>query len=295
MVTMPSEAAGDYTLVSDLLQQGMNCMRINCAHDGPAEWARMVAHLRRAEERLGKSCRILMDLAGPKVRTGELQPGPPVLKFRPKRDSHGRVLEPARVWLFAEDQRRASPTPADASLPVPGAWLRKLAQDDHIEFVDARGASRVLRVIASDAEGCWVESNKTCYVESGTLLRRAQDDETTDDGSTLEAAVGALPAREVPIALSAGDELVVTRSTVAGKNAVCDDRGHVLIPATIGCTADQVFEDVETGDRIWFDDGRIGGIVERRERDRLHARITRAPGRGARLETKKASICRIPS
>jgi pyruvate kinase len=34
MVTMPSEAAEDYTLVSDLLQQGMNCMRINCAHDG---------------------------------------------------------------------------------------------------------------------------------------------------------------------------------------------------------------------------------------------------------------------
>ncbi len=127
MVTMPSEAADDYTLVSDLLQQGMNCMRINCAHDGPAEWARMAAHLRRAGERLGKSCRILMDLAGPKVRTGELQPGPAVLKFRPRRDSRGRVLEPARVWLFAEDQRRPSPTPADASLPVPGAWLQKLA------------------------------------------------------------------------------------------------------------------------------------------------------------------------
>jgi hypothetical protein len=105
----------------------------------------MVAHLRRAEERLGKSCRILMDLAGPKVRTGELQPGPAVLNCRPKRDSHGRVVEPARVWLFAEDQRRPSPTPADASLPVPGAWLRRLARDDRIQFVDARGASRVLR------------------------------------------------------------------------------------------------------------------------------------------------------
>ena len=35
MVTMPSEAADDYTLVSRLLQQGMDCMRINCAHDSP--------------------------------------------------------------------------------------------------------------------------------------------------------------------------------------------------------------------------------------------------------------------
>jgi pyruvate kinase len=287
MVTMPSEAAEDYTLVSDLLQQGMNCMRINCAHDGPAEWARMVAHLRRAEERLGKSCRILMDLAGPKVRTGDLQPGPAVLKFRPKRDCQGRVLEPARVWLFAEDQRRASPTPADASLPVPGAWLRRLAQNDHIEFVDARGASRVLRVVATDVEGCWAESNKTCYVEPGTLLQLRHGDETANDGSSLEAAVGALPAHEVPLALVAGDELVVTRSTIVGRNAVCDARGHVLTPATIGCTADQIFEDVETGDRIWFDDGRIGGIVERREPDRLHVRITRTPGRGAHLRNEK--------
>ena len=34
MVTMPSEAANDYELVRDLVIEGMNCMRINCAHDG---------------------------------------------------------------------------------------------------------------------------------------------------------------------------------------------------------------------------------------------------------------------
>jgi len=33
MVTMPSEAATDYVLVRDLLAAGMDCMRINCAHD----------------------------------------------------------------------------------------------------------------------------------------------------------------------------------------------------------------------------------------------------------------------
>jgi pyruvate kinase len=30
---MPSEAAVNYELVRDLLAGGMNCMRINCAHD----------------------------------------------------------------------------------------------------------------------------------------------------------------------------------------------------------------------------------------------------------------------
>src|ERR1019366_3742364 len=42
MVTMASEAAEDYLLVHDLLKQGMNVMRINCAHDDAAAWSRMI-------------------------------------------------------------------------------------------------------------------------------------------------------------------------------------------------------------------------------------------------------------
>ena len=41
MVTMPPEAATDYDLVLKLLLNGMNCMRINCAHDGPEAWNNM--------------------------------------------------------------------------------------------------------------------------------------------------------------------------------------------------------------------------------------------------------------
>jgi Pyruvate kinase, barrel domain len=42
MVTMPSEAANDYHLVRDLVDAGMDCMRINCAHDNQDAWASMV-------------------------------------------------------------------------------------------------------------------------------------------------------------------------------------------------------------------------------------------------------------
>lgn len=110
----------------------------------------------------------------------------------------------------------------------------------------------MLCVLATDAEGCWAESNKTCYVERGPLLHLRHGDRTADDGSTLRVAVGTLPAAEVPVQLVTGDELVVTRSTVSGRNAIRDSHGHVLTPATVGCTVDQVFEDVESGDRIWI-------------------------------------------
>ena len=65
MVTMPSEAATDYDLVRDLVLYGMDCMRINCAHDGPKEWSGMVRNLRRAVKETGRACKIAMDLAGP--------------------------------------------------------------------------------------------------------------------------------------------------------------------------------------------------------------------------------------
>jgi pyruvate kinase len=286
MVTMPSEAASDNMLVSRLLEQGMDCMRINCAHDGPDQWARMVGHLRQAVARTKRPCRILMDLAGPKIRTSDLEPGPAVVKFRPKRDAYGRVLEPARVWLYATEQPRPSPTPADSSLPVPGSWLRSLQRDDVIRFVDTTGASRSLRVVAVDGDGCWLESRKTCYVQPGTLLRvdRAT---ASEDATGREAKVGALPAREMPIALMLGDELIVTRSMIAGRNAVRDEHGRVLTPASIGCTADQVFADVQVGDQILFDDGKIGGVVRGREVDRLRVRIVRASAKGARLRNEK--------
>ena len=47
MVTMSSEAATDYELVRDLLRNGMDCMRINCAHDNPEAWLAMICNLQK--------------------------------------------------------------------------------------------------------------------------------------------------------------------------------------------------------------------------------------------------------
>lgn len=70
MVTLPTEAAIDPSFVRDLLRRGTQCIRINCAHDTPEVWEAMIAHLRSAESELGQNCKVLMDLAGPKARTG---------------------------------------------------------------------------------------------------------------------------------------------------------------------------------------------------------------------------------
>lgn len=51
------------------------------------------------EEATGKRCLIAMDLAGPKLRTGPVRPGPKVLRVKPVRNKAGKVLEPGRAWL----------------------------------------------------------------------------------------------------------------------------------------------------------------------------------------------------
>ncbi|KQC36076.1 hypothetical protein UK82_23120 [Frankia sp. ACN1ag] len=69
MVTLPAAAADDYGLVRELVERGMDCARINTAHDGPPAWNQMIDNVRRAAAETGRSCLVAMDLAGPKPRT----------------------------------------------------------------------------------------------------------------------------------------------------------------------------------------------------------------------------------
>jgi pyruvate kinase len=74
MVTMPSEAAHDPALVREMLVAGMDCMRINCAHDAAPEWRAMIDNLRLAEDETRRGARVVVDLPGPKLRTGPIAP-----------------------------------------------------------------------------------------------------------------------------------------------------------------------------------------------------------------------------
>ena len=68
MVTLPTEAADDPALIRNLIAEGTNCMRINCAHDNAKIWAKMVAITRDCAKEMKRNIRIAMDLGGPKVR-----------------------------------------------------------------------------------------------------------------------------------------------------------------------------------------------------------------------------------
>lgn len=297
MVTMPTEAAADYDFVRTLIVNGMDCMRINCAYDDASVWSRMIAHARRASNETGKGCRVLMDLAGPKLRTGEIRRGPEVIKWHPRRNVYGALKSPAKIWLTPFKTATAPPEPADACLPVTGRGLERLKPGDVLKFFDARGASRSLKIIKPVNEHWWAESQQTTYIQSGTALYLSRVGVPL---KMLPARIGQLPSLQQYILLREGDLLIVTRAAIPGETGVYKHNGRLIRPPHISLSLPQIFDDVCEGESILFDDGAIGGVIEKAGKEKLEVRITYASIKGSKLRADKGvnlpdSTLRLPS
>jgi pyruvate kinase len=154
-----------------------------------------------------------------------------------------------------------------------------------VKLSDARGARRVLKIVDVSERGCWAESAKSIYLVPDTVLRLSR--RSARNETEPETQVGALPPIENAILLRRGDLLVVTRDNRPGRAATVDSGGNILTPATIGCTIAEVFADVRSGESIWFDDGKIGGVVEKVEPRQVLVRITHARPQGSKLRADK--------
>ena len=276
IVTMSAEAADDYLVIHQLIKSGMNCMRINCAHDDPATWLGMIENLRNAERATGQSCRILMDLGGPKLRIGPMRSVPAVRKVRPVRASDGHILRPARIWLTTKQIAPGEMPAADVSLTVDQAWLEQARAGDRIRLRDERGSRRSWRVGEVTRDGCWAEAKKTAYLTNGTVLHLRDKDRTTK--------AGGLPPQESVVLVRAGDVLLISASKTAGKPAIHDVNGELLNPGRVSLPIPEIYRDVRLGEFIFFDDGRIAGIVEKRTAKQLQIRITHTRRPVERLE-----------
>jgi len=271
MVTLPSEAASDYQLVRRLVASGMDVARINGAHDGPAAWEEMAGNVRKASEEVGRSCRISMDLPGPKLRTGPLVEGPRVLRLRPERDLRGVAVAPVLVTLA---DRAASDGDALAVLPVPAAWLDRRSPGDVIDLVDTRGSRRQLAVVACEPGRVTAELWDTAYVETGVELRCAGD----------ATRVGTLPPIPQYHLLCAGDRLRLTRGLEPAEPWRHGQPGT----ARIGCTLAAAFDVARPGQHVVLDDGKLTGVIEHVDPGEMVVRIeTAIAARGSKLRAEK--------
>ena len=65
-------ATGSVVMIERLIRGGMNVARLNLSHGTQSMHARYAVTVRKISERLRMPVAILMDLPGPKYRTGKL-------------------------------------------------------------------------------------------------------------------------------------------------------------------------------------------------------------------------------
>ena len=139
MATLPTEAATEPDLVGNLVTAGMDCARINCAHDDPEIWGRMVENVHAAAARIERPCRVLMDIAGPKCRI-----------LRVKAPPKTRLVRGDRVVLV-DELREKMKEPIAFSLNFP-ELVDQLAVGAEVFIDDGKAAARVVSKSAGRVE-----------------------------------------------------------------------------------------------------------------------------------------------
>jgi pyruvate kinase len=277
MVTMPAEAADDPQLVVGFIEAGMDVARINCAHDGPAAWERMIGHIRAAADVAGREILVSMDLAGPKLRTGPISDGPAVGRARVSRDDAGQLIGSSKLWLVSSDRPNHPAAPVflggrpALTVSVDAAWLSDRRAGDHVRLRDARGRHRVFTVAEVAAEGVLAEAERSAYVADGTELECG--------GRT--ASAGGIPPLHRRLSLAAGDRVVLTSDLTPVEPPAPGEA------ARIGCTLPEAVDALRPGQPVVFDDGAIDAVVESTATGEATLMITRTKPGGQRLGAEK--------
>ena len=286
MVTLSTEASWDYTLVSSLLEKGMTCARINCAHDDSIVWQGMIRNIRLAETEMRRPCRILMDLAGHKIRTGPIILGPPIHHIHVQKDWTGKVVTPGYLILTTDPE---SPS-VDNSLfrvSIPQLLHRKLGPGKYLGFSDYQLKQRYLKIEKKLSDTDWLVScEKTAYLVSGCTLTLTKARKTTKPKSVDTFKMGQFAGKPLDIRVFKNQLLLLTTGDVDGKPAEYVEQ--VLIhPAQIGCTLSSAIEKLEIGQPVWIDDGKLGAIAEAVTAQGALLRVTVAKTNGVCIHSDK--------
>ena len=293
MVTLPSEAAWNYPLVQALLERGMDCARINCAHDDQDTWKAMVDNVRRAASKLDRTCKILVDLAGHKVRTGPIATAPAITRIKVRRDVYGNILAPTKILLAADTATGphgvALPELVDYRFTIPEELHRQLTLGDRLYFTESRGKKRYLEISAQISTHYWLaQCPDSTYLATNTPVnwqrRTASGDYQTLGTFTFSPFEG----EPLVIRLHKGDLLMLTREALPGQPACRDEAsGRLISPARISCTYAGLIDDLQPGVPVWIDDGKLGAVVESITEEGALLKMTHAGPKGVVVRSDK--------
>ncbi|PKA55696.1 Plastidial pyruvate kinase 4, chloroplastic [Apostasia shenzhenica] len=282
MVTVGREGASTEMLIPNLLKAGADVIRINCAHDNLTIWSEIIRIVKYNCQMLEKPCRILMDLAGTKLRTQSLRTYLNIVKISPKKDSEGNVIFSALVWLCCDGCDPPAHLYPNAIICIKKSFFNKLKTGETLDFVDARGRKRFLRVLKKSPSlanyGCMAECLQTTYIKVGTELL-VKKKRRKISGQVLK-----IPAVKLFIRLKVGDLLTIFKSSFMSTN----EFGITALASKVITCSDHLHDLVEVGEPIAFDDGKIQGKIKEKCLSSISVLITHASPKGSKLRAGKS-------
>lgn len=291
MVTLPSEAADNYQLVLSLIKAGMNCARINCAHDNRHAWLKMLHHIHLAENETGLNCRLLMDIGGQKIRTGAIEDGHAVHHIKVKHNEYGTVIEPGIILLLAQSQFDSESETYHSDyfkIAIENEHYTSLQTGDHLGFTDIRGKKRSLEIFKNEETGLLRGvCQQSAYISPQTTFKRFRNTRSKKQYHQQHISIKSFQRLPAKIKIHCGDQLLLTPSNTLGSPAQRNEQGEIIRCARIGVSHDEVINNITQGNPIWIDDGKIGATVKSVSAEGLLLKIIHAPPKGATIHSNK--------
>jgi len=289
MVTLPSSAADDYELVKGLLETGMNCARINCAHDTNETWKCMVDNVHRAVQETGKHCHIMMDLAGQKIRTGEIEPGPAIYHLKVKRDEFGKVISPGYLKIVKQSRYQTTTNDNYLRIGIEDDIHADLETGDHLNLVDNRGKHRHLEVVerSEDDETILARCWQSTYLSDKSVFQLRRKGSRKTQQHHIDIRVSAFQPAPAKIRVFKNDHVLLTATGLQGRAILREKDGSVLQPAQIGISHSEILDQLKPGAAVWIDDGKIGTLIESVTAQGVLLRVTHARVKGTLIRSDK--------
>jgi pyruvate kinase len=245
-------------ILEQFLTHGMTVARINCAYDDESTWHKIIQSVRHAESQLRskgqygeQSCKIYMDLAGPKLRIGPMEKTVFPLKITVKKDEYGRPAESKKgIISSTTPATKISDDKYDFEISVfPEDGIRHLKEGDHLSFLDFRNKKRNFLITKIVPGGLVVNLDRTAYLDGHTKLLNAEHQVTLQ--------VMNLESKTVRMQVKKADRLRIYLNQ--------QYEGHYATEAgiaSISVNLPQAFSRIQKGHSVYIDDGKVHGIVK---------------------------------
>lgn len=290
IVTAPdgNEITADW--IEDLLKAGMTCLRINCAHGNSKDWKKTAQLLRTTAKSMKKNCSIMMDLAGPKLRTQISNYDANFQIWKPKIADNKDNLKALKIHITAsEGYPILSIAESEMVLPLSSSFLVEIKVGDCLELKDSRGKSRKIHITHVSSEtGIIGKLNKNCFLELGLNIHLKRNNKVL-----AKTKINKLYTKFPFVELSVGDTFSLvdglgrlTNKQTTKKRVDSTSAANSSTPQVV-CSIPSVFNDIQKGERILFDDGKIETIVQNKNTRYLNLKVIRGPKDNFKLKNEK--------